>query len=61
MFLNRNALLARFLEFLKELLRLIEATWIALQLHPSFTRGNLHAERILDTLQQFDVIGVQRL
>ena len=60
-FLNLNALLAGFFKLFEYLLRFIDTTSVPFEFDPAFTRGHSDAKGILEVLQKFNVIRVERL
>ena len=60
-FLNVHALLACFFQFFKHLLCFIDVTSVPFEPYPALAGGHLHTKGVLEVLQEFNVIRVERL
>ena len=60
-FLNRHTFLAGLFELIENLLGLVDLFRFAFQSYPAFPRCDFYTERILQILQEFEVVGVKRL
>src|SRR6266480_1630127 len=59
-FLNRDALLLRFLELIEYALRLVDFLRLTLEFYPAFPSGDFHAERIFHVFQKPEIVRVKR-
>ncbi len=61
MFVNIDAFLPRLFELLENPLRAIKLRRLTLDFHPAFASRDLDPKRILQRLQELEVVGVERL
>ena len=61
MLVNVHAFLPRLFQLLEDALSAVDLFGFAFQFHPAFAGRDLHAERIFERFQEFEIVRVERL